>query len=150
MVDQPAVGATLGAEEYLVKPVDKEALLAAVRRCLRKHKAADGAGNILVVEDDASTREMIAELLSAENFSVATAADGAEARAAVAAALPRLVILDLLLPKVSGFELLSEWRADRRTAELPIFVLTSKDLSAEELQYLQANAKSLFRKQQPW
>ena len=41
-------------------------------------------------------------------------------------------------------------RADRRTAELPIFVLTSKDLNAEELQYLQANAKSLFRKQQAW
>jgi PAS domain S-box-containing protein len=150
VVDQPAVGATLGAEEYLVKPVQKEALLAAVRRCLRKHQAADGAGNILVVEDDTPTREMIAELLRAEQFAVATAADGAEARAAVAAALPRLVILDLLLPKVSGFELLSEWRADRRTAELPIFVLTSKDLSAEELQYLQANAKSLFRKQQPW
>jgi len=150
VVDQPAVGATLGAEEYLVKPVQKEALLSAVRRCLRKHPAADGAGNILVVEDDTPTREMIAELLRAEQFSVATAADGAEARAAVATALPRLVILDLLLPKVSGFELLSEWRADRRTAELPIFVLTSKDLSAEELQYLQANAKSLFRKQQAW
>jgi len=150
VVDQPAVGATLGAEEYLVKPVQKEALLSAVRRCLRKHPAADGAGNILVVEDDTPTREMIAELLRAEQFSVATAADGAEARAAVAAALPRLVILDLLLPKVSGFELLSEWRADRRTAELPIFVLTNKDLSAEELQYLQANAKSLFRKQQQW
>jgi DNA-binding response OmpR family regulator len=150
VVDQPAVGATLGAEEYLVKPVQKEALLAAVRRCLRKQKAADGAGNILVVEDDSPTREMIAELLRAEKFSVATAADGAEARAAVAEALPCLIILDLLLPKVSGFELLSEWRAERRTAGLPIFVLTSKDLSAEELQYLQANAKSLFRKQQPW
>jgi len=103
-----------------------------------------------VVEDDTPTREMIAALLSAENFAVATAADGAEARAAVAAALPRLVILDLLLPKVSGFELLSEWRADQRTAKLPIFVLTSKDLSVEEMQYLQANAKSLFRKQQQW
>jgi len=150
VVDQPAVGATLGAEEYLVKPVQKEALLAAVRRCLRKHPAADGEGNILVVEDDTPTREMIAALLSGEKYSVVTAADGAEARAAVATTLPRLVILDLLLPKVSGFELLSEWRADQRTAKLPIFVLTSKDLSVEEQQYLQANAKSLFRKQQQW
>ena len=150
VVDQPAVGATLGAEEYLVKPVEKEHLLAAVRRCLRSRETASGRMDILVVEDDTPTREMIVEFLTAEKYSVVTAADGAAARAAVAAALPRLVILDLLLPEVSGFELLSEWRADRRTIDLPVFVLTSKDLSAEEEQYLQAHAKSLFRKQQPW
>jgi CheY-like chemotaxis protein len=51
---------------------------------------------------------------------------------------------------VSGFELLAEWRADRRTAELPIFVLTSKDLSAREKSYLRTHAQSLFRKQESW
>jgi threonine synthase len=68
----------------------------------------------------------------------------------VAASLPQLVILDLVLPKVGGIELLAEWRSDPRTAELPIFVLTSKELTAQEKSYLRANTQSLFHKQESW
>jgi len=67
--------------------------------------------SILIVEDDAPTRELIAEMLTTHGFVVTTARDGAQARAQVAAALPELVILDMMLPEVSGFELLGEWRA---------------------------------------
>ena len=150
IVDQPAMGAILGADEYLVKPVDKLALLAAVERCLGTRGVAPPARSILLVEDDAPTSEVITELLTARGYTVATAADGAQARAQVAASLPELVILDLLLPGVSGFELLAEWRASPRTADFPIFVLTGKDLSEEEEKYLRNHAESLFRKQQPW
>jgi DNA-binding response OmpR family regulator len=89
-------------------------------------------------------------MLVAQGYTVATAADGAQARAQVAANLPELVILDLVLPEVNGFELLGEWRASPRTVDLPVFVLTSKDLNQEEQRYLRAHAESLFRKQQPW
>jgi signal transduction histidine kinase/CheY-like chemotaxis protein len=150
IVDQPGVGTALGADEYLVKPVDKGTLLAAVRRCLRSRGGAAPARSILVVEDDASTREMTEELLTARGYSVVTAADGAQARARVAQALPELVILDLVLPKMSGFELLAEWRSNPRTADLPVFVLTSKDLTKEEEKYVRAHAESLFRKQHSW
>jgi DNA-binding response OmpR family regulator len=68
----------------------------------------------------------------------------------VAASLPQIVILDLMLPKLSGLELISEWRANSRTADLSVLVLTSKDLSRDEEKYLRANAEFLFRKQQPW
>jgi threonine synthase len=68
----------------------------------------------------------------------------------VAQALPELVILDLVLPKVSGFELLAEWRSSPRTADLPVFVLTSKDLTKEEEKYIHAHAESLLRKQNSW
>jgi CheY-like chemotaxis protein len=57
---------------------------------------------------------------------------------------------DLVLPKMSGFELLAEWRSNPRTAELSVFVLTSNDLTREEETYLQAHAESLFRKQSSW
>ncbi len=150
VVDQPAMGITLGADEYLVKPVEKAALLAAVERCLAPRGTSPPPRPILVVEDDGPTREVIAELLTAAGYVIAMVADGAQARAWVAASLPELVILDLLLPKVSGFELLAEWRATSRTADLPVFVLTSKDLTREEEKYLRAHAESLWRKQEPW
>jgi len=150
IVDQPAIGTTFGADEYLVKPVDKASLLAAVRRCLGLKQGATSHRPILVVEDDTPTREIIAELLTAQGYSVTTAEDGEQARAQMAIAVPELVILDLMLPKVSGFELLAEWRSKPRTADLPVFVLTNKDLTGEEEQYLRKHAESLFLKQQSW
>jgi signal transduction histidine kinase/DNA-binding response OmpR family regulator len=150
IVDQPGVGTVLGADEYLIKPVDKATLLAAVERCLRSRGGSAPARTILVVEDDVSTLEMIVELLRVYGYAVSTATDGAQARASVAQSLPELVILDLVLPKMSGFELLAEWRSNPRTADLSVFVLTSKDLTKEEEKYVHAHAESLFRKQNSW
>ena len=150
IVDQPSMGALLGADEYLVKPVNKVTLLRAIARHGKSQPKTKPGQSILVVEDDAPTREFIAEMLTTNGFVVTTAADGAQARAQVAASLPELVILDLMLPKVSGFELLGEWRASARTAGLPVFVLTSKDLSHDEQRYLRTHAEALLRKQQPW
>jgi PAS domain S-box-containing protein len=148
--DQRGLGTALGADEYLIKPVDKATLLAAVERCLQSRGGAAPTRTILVVEDDVSTLEMIVELLKANGYDVSTAADGEKARISVAQALPELVILDLVLPKVSGFELLAEWRSSPRTADLPVFVLTSKDLTKEEEKYIHAHAESLLRKQNSW
>jgi len=150
IVDQPGVGSALGADEYLIKPVDKATLLAAVERCLRSRGRAAPTRSILVVEDDVSTLEVIVELLKAYGYSVSTATDGEQARVSVAQFLPELVILDLVLPKMSGFELLAEWRSTPRTADLSVFVLTSKDLTKEEEKYIHAHAESLFRKQNSW
>ena len=154
IVDQPSMGALLGADEYLVKPVDKATLLAALERRVTNRPATAQARPILVVEDDTPTCEFIAESLTAQGYAVTTASDGAQARAHVAASLPELVILDLVLPEVTGFELLREWRANPRTADLPVFVLTSKDLSQEEHIYLRCMRKRCFtsrnRGRKPW
>jgi len=150
IVDEPSMGTALGADEYLVKPVDKATLLAAVERCLRRRSSATPPKTILVVEDDAPAREVIVDLLAAHGYDVNTAADGAQARTITAESLPSLVILDLLLPKISGFELLAEWRANARTAHLPIFVLTSKELTQEQEEFLRGHAESVFKKQNAW
>jgi DNA-binding response OmpR family regulator len=150
MVDQPGMGTLLGADEYLVKPVDKTTLLTALQRRANMQPHAKRTQPILVVEDDAATREFVVEMLTAQGYAVATASDGAQARAQVAANKPELVILDLVLPEASGFELLGEWRASPRTADLPVFILTNKDLTPEEHRFLRSNAESLLRKQQPW
>ena len=149
-VDQPGTGALLGADEYIVKPVEKATLLAAVERCLNLRGKIGRGRPILVVEDDAATREFIAKLLSKHRYVVTTAADGFEARAQVAASLPELVILDLIMPNLSGFQLLAEWRGDSRTADLPVFVLTSKDLTSAEKEYLRTNTGAFFCKQERW
>ena len=150
IVDQPAMGAILGADEYLVKPVEKEMLISAVDRCIRSRGGKEPTRHILVVEDDQLTREVVKELLEGKGYSVHTAQDGAQALAEVQAAMPGLVILDLLLPKLTGFEVLSEWRSDERTVDLPVFVITSKDLTRDESQFLRANSEFLLLKQFGW
>ena len=150
VVDQRTTGALLGADEYIVKPVDRLILLASIERCLN-HRGQSGIEKpILVVEDDRPTREFIVDVLSQNGYAVRSAVDGAEARIHVRTSLPKLVILDLLLPQVSGFRLISEWRSNSRTADLPIFVLTNKDLTQDEKKYLQANAEVLYSKHEPW
>jgi signal transduction histidine kinase/DNA-binding response OmpR family regulator len=149
IVDQPSTGALLGADEYVVKPVEKLVLLSAVDRCLSRSGRA-GSRSILIVEDHPPTREFIAESLMHRGYVVDIAADGAAARARVAKGLPELVILDLILPDVSGFELLAEWRGNPSTAGLPVFVLTSKDLTVAEKEFLQANSLALLQKKERW
>lgn len=149
IVDQPATGALLGADEYVVKPVEKLVLLSAVDRCLSRSGRSDSK-SILIVEDHPPTREFIAESLMHRGYVVDIAADGAAARARVARGLPELVILDLILPDVSGFELLAEWRGNPSTSGLPVFVLTSKDLTLAEREFLQANSVALLQKKDRW
>ena len=149
IVDQPSTGALLGADEYIVKPVEKMVLLAAVERSLSR-SARTGQGRILVVEDDPPTREFIAESLTHRGYSVDTAGNGASARARIAQALPELVILDLILPDANGINLLAEWRANPATADLPVFVLTSKDITLSERSFLESNSSTLLRKSERW
>jgi DNA-binding response OmpR family regulator len=150
VMDQRNTGMLLGADEYIVKPVDKSILLAAVERCLNHRDHSGTAQSILVVEDDTATREFILDLLSHNGYTVTAAANGEQARLRVQASPPNLVILDLNLPEVSGFVLIAEWRKSFGTANLPIIVLTNKDLSHEEKEYLRTNTGGFLLKHDPW
>jgi signal transduction histidine kinase/DNA-binding response OmpR family regulator len=150
VMDQRSTGMLLGADEYIVKPVDRAILLAAMERCLSRGGRPGAGQSILVVEDDSATREFIVDLLSQNGYVVSTAADGAQARSQVQTVRPDLVILDLKLPEVSGFELIAEWRKSSLTADLPIFVLSNKDLTHEEREYLRTNTGALLSKHNEW
>jgi PAS domain S-box-containing protein len=151
IVDQPSAGALLGADEYIVKPVEKLVLLASVDRALSR-SARSGPKSVLIVEDHPPTREFIAESLMHRGYLVDIAGDGAAARSRIAAgnALPGLVILDLILPDANGLDLLAEWRGNPATADLPVFVLTSKDLTESEKQFLESHSAALLRKSDRW
>ncbi len=151
IVDQPSAGALLGADEYIVKPVEKLVLLASVDRALSRSPRS-GPRSILIVEDHPPTREFIAESLMHRGYLVDIAGDGAAARSRIANvnALPGLVILDLILPDANGLDLLAEWRSNPATAELPVFVLTSKDLTQSEKEFLESHSSALLRKSDRW
>lgn len=148
ILDQTEMGLALGAREYLMKPIEPEHLLQAVGRCLT---AADaGRSHVLVVEDHEPTRNLLAELLRDAGYKVEVAADGLEARNRVAASPPAVVLLDLLLPHINGFELLVEWRGRPATANMPVLVLTGKELTEEESSFLHKQTLVTFRKSQDW
>jgi signal transduction histidine kinase/CheY-like chemotaxis protein len=150
VMDQRDTGTLLGADEYIVKPVDKSILLAAIERCLKRRNSVIAGRSILVVEDDVATRELIVDLLTRTGYLVSFAEDGPRARDHIQSSIPDLVILDLMLPGISGFELIAQWRRDSRTLQLPIFVLTNKDLTAQERDYLCANTGALVLKDETW
>ncbi len=151
VVEQRRVAALLGADEYFVEHVKREDLLNALERCLAGRDAqSPGSVPLLVVDDDAAVRETIQGLLTESRFEVFAAADAVEAEGAIAAKLPAVVVLDLMLPGTSGFDLLERWRADPRTAAMKVLILTAKDLSVAEERWLRQRSAGLVSKATRW
>jgi signal transduction histidine kinase/CheY-like chemotaxis protein len=132
IVEDRNLGYALGAAEYLVKPLDRTRLLG----LLKKYCRTPSPGLALVVEDDASTREMLRRMLEKGMWSVAEASNGREALECVASQRPALILLDLMMPEMDGFEFLTEMRQHPEWKSIPVIVITAKDLSAEDRLFL--------------
>lgn len=145
-VDEGKVGAALGAAESLTKPLTAGALIQAVRRILQP----EGALRVLIVDDDLETRELLADTLLNEGHTPLTARYAAEALRILATSKVDAVVLDLLLPGRSGFEVLSDIRSDRKLADLPVLVLTVKDLTEREREKLTSQGAQVFTKGVGW
>lgn len=146
LADERKMAAALGAAESLVKPVTTGALIQAVRRVLQP----DGVLRVLIVDDDLETRELLADTLMNEGHTPLTARYAAEALRILATSRVDAVVLDLLLPGRSGFEVLSDIRADPKLARIPVLVLTVKDLSQRERQALTEQGAQIFAKGVGW
>jgi signal transduction histidine kinase/DNA-binding response OmpR family regulator len=142
MVDDRELGRALGAAEYLPKPID-HAHLADV---LNRFRCKTPPCPVLVVEDDPATRELVRRALEADGWIVRSAADGREALDSMKDLKPELILLDLMLPQMDGFELLGELRSNPSWSEIPVVVMTVKDLSPEDEQRLHGQVKKVFRK----
>ena len=101
---------------------------------------------ILVVEDESAIAELIAINLRHAGFEVAVAADADSAQAAIDRVLPELVLLDWMLPGQSGVQLARRWRADTRTRELPVIMLTARAEEADKITGLDAGADDYLTK----
>jgi signal transduction histidine kinase/DNA-binding response OmpR family regulator len=139
VVDQ-RLGAAFGVADHMTKPIDGERLLAIVRRHFH------GPGHVLVVDDDPADRDLLAQVLGRRGLEVRTAENGRIALDCVASARPALVVLDLSMPVMDGFELMVALRADPKTAGIPVVVVTGKSLSGEERARLAGEVEHVVRK----
>ncbi len=138
---QQALGVSLGAAGYLVKPVQHDGLADTVRR----HLGTAAAQPILVIDDDATTRDMLRRQLERQGWRVIEAASGEEGLACIDAA-PALVLLDLMMPGMDGFAFLDALRGRGDADDIPVIVLTAKELTRAEQQELSGRARMVFAK----
>jgi CheY-like chemotaxis protein len=136
------MGYLLGAAEYLPKPVDRERLAA----ILQRYRPIDGARDVLVVEDDAPTRDVLRRSLRKQGWSVTEAENGSVGLEHVRQQTPALILLDLMMPVMDGFEFLSELRQNRAWDGVPVVVLTSKDLTPDERTALSGKVERILQK----
>ena len=132
IVEDRNLGYTLGAADYMTKPIDRDRLLSV----LKKYCGAPVPGAALVVEDDPTTREMLRRTLEKSGLEVVEASNGREALACIARRRPALIVLDLMMPEMDGFEFLAELRQHPEWGEIPVVVVTAKDLTPEDRLFL--------------
>ncbi len=144
--DESKMGAALGATESLMKPLTGAALIQAVRRVLEP----EGVLRVLIVDDDLETRELLADTLMGAGHTPLTARYAAEALRILATSQVDAVVLDLILPGRSGFEVLADIRADPKLSRLPVLVVTIKDLSERERDSLVAQGARVLAKGAGW
>ena len=137
--EQRARGFSFGACEYLVKPVEPDRLVSVVRRAL-----VPSAGDVLVVDDDQHTREMVSRVLRRAGYTTVEARDGEEALLRARVLTPGLVILDLIMPGVDGFEVLRTLRHEGM--QMPVVVLTGKALVNDEERMLREGLARVVQK----
>ena len=148
ILDEPETGFALGASDYLVKPISKETLLAV----LRKHvsPSSKGAVRLLIVDDDTETRYLLSAVLEAEGYTTLLATSGSQALDMLSRVSPAAILLDLLMPEMDGFEVLRRIRENRMSRDIPVFILTAKDLTEQDLNYLAGKTHALFLKGEAW
>jgi PAS domain S-box-containing protein len=142
IVDDRNLGYALGATDYLTKPVDRDRLATLVR----KYRRQSGRDVVLVVEDDAGTRDMLRKTLEKEGWDVAEAANGRIGLDQVAHAKPSLILLDLMMPEMDGFAFVTELRRTEEGRRIPVVVLTSKDITGEDRRRLTGFVELILQK----
>jgi CheY-like chemotaxis protein len=142
IVDDKNLGYALGASDYLTKPVDRDRLVA----ILKKYRGEHPSPLVLVVEDDVAAREILQRTLENEGWAVTTAENGRVALQRVAEQRPALILLDLMMPEMDGFQVVEALRAREAWRSIPIVVVTAKDLTVEDHLRLNGYVEKILQK----
>jgi signal transduction histidine kinase/CheY-like chemotaxis protein len=132
VVDERQLGIALGAVDYFLKPVDRDALLARLARYKYAPRVDRHAARVLVIDDEPIALSMVEAALTSAGYEVELALSGAEGIDRIKSGGVDLVICDLVMPGLDGFEVVGRLRADEATRDLPILILTAHQLSAAD------------------
>jgi adenylate cyclase len=141
IVDQKNRGYALGAADYLVKPVDRIKLVKTLTGI-----CGATAGHVLLVDDDEVVRRGVRQALEPTGWKVTEAENGQVAVDSLIVALPNVIILDLMMPKMDGFEFLNELRGRPDWQDIPVVVITAKDLTEDERNRLNGGVERIIQK----
>jgi signal transduction histidine kinase/DNA-binding response OmpR family regulator len=142
MLDDRDIGYALGAADYLTKPFDREKLVLALRR----FRQGTSPRPVLVVEDDPATREVVRRTLERDGWIVSEADNGRRALESLSRSVPDLIILDLMMPEMDGFEFVAELRRSEAGRRIPVVVVTAKEITAEDRSRLNGQVRRIFSK----
>jgi len=145
IVDDRNLGYALGAADYLLKPLDKERLLAVLKKC-----TSHASRPVLVVEDDKGTRLYLRRILTQGGWNVVEAENGLKGlqrlRENLPENLPQIILLDLIMPEMDGFQFIHALRSRDEWRKIPVIILTAKALSSEEKRRLNVYAAKILQK----
>jgi len=141
IIDNKELGFSLGAFDYLVKPFDKDAIMAALQRI-----PGVPAKRVLVVDDDPAAVDLLTQILQDEGYQVEGTCSGEEALRALDAAPQDIILLDLLMPEMDGFEVIQRVKANPRWRDIPIIVVTAKDLTDSDWGFLHRSVDRIIQK----
>jgi signal transduction histidine kinase/CheY-like chemotaxis protein len=136
------LGFALGAADFLTKPFERELLIQTVNQ----HRGGGPRTQVLVVDDDLRSRDMLRRTLQKEGWTVAEAVDGREALTQLQRSRPALVLLDLMMPEMDGFEVLERMRREDAWRDIPVIIVTAKDLTREEVDRLNGHVIKVLQK----
>jgi signal transduction histidine kinase/CheY-like chemotaxis protein len=142
IVDNKKLGFSLGAAEYLVKPVERQVLL----RKLRNLEKTTKIKKVLVVDNEQDTVELISTVLSETGYQIAKAFNSEDAIKSIQDFSPDLIVLNLTMPQVSGFDVIEYLKTEERVKDIPLIVITHKDLTEEEINELNGRIQGIFNK----
>lgn len=143
MVDDRNLGIALGATEFLTKPINRDRL---IELAARHRSPTTGNHEVLVIEDDAPTRSLIARILHGAGWHVTEAENGQTGLAALPKCRPAIIFLDLMMPVMNGFAFLSQLRGLNEFKSTPVVIVTSKDLTADERNWLKGEVQQILTK----
>jgi len=144
VVDNPELGKALGALDYFVKPVDGKLLVDRLRQLKLKPAVEGAATSVMVVDDEPANRNWLMRILEPAGFEVIEASGGREAIELAKARPPDLVLLDLMMPEVTGFDVVEALRADPKTSQTPIMILTARHLTEADKRHLNGHVSTIL------
>ncbi len=132
----------MGVADYLKKPIDRDRLIAV----LKKYHRSEPPVAVLVVEDDSNMRQMLRRMLEQETWTVCEAANGKAALECIARSQPSLIILDMLMPVMDGFQMVAELQKHEEWRKIPVVVVSAKELTKADRLRLQGGVTTVLRK----